>query len=220
MGKRSDFERAPRDFYPTPAEAVAPLLMHLGRNEVYAEPCAGDGALIDHLTAAGHRCAWACDIEPQRHDIHENDATTCGKGAAEVYITNPPWLRSTLHDIIINLSDQAPTWLLFDADWIHTRQAAPFLPRLRKVVSVGRVKWIADSKFTGKDNCAWHLFTAPSAELCSFHGRGFDKPRPSTDTGGEQKQGFSLIPSSIKTAAAPQEVRPAGSEPSRSGGSE
>jgi len=29
MGKRSSFERAPRDFYPTPAEAVTPLLAHL-----------------------------------------------------------------------------------------------------------------------------------------------------------------------------------------------
>ena len=29
MGKRSDFERKPRDFYPTPMEAVEPLLEHL-----------------------------------------------------------------------------------------------------------------------------------------------------------------------------------------------
>ena len=30
MGKRSDFERIPRDFYPTPYKAVLPLLPHLG----------------------------------------------------------------------------------------------------------------------------------------------------------------------------------------------
>ena len=29
MGKRSNFERNPRDFYPTPKEAVIPLLPHL-----------------------------------------------------------------------------------------------------------------------------------------------------------------------------------------------
>jgi hypothetical protein len=56
-----------------------------------------------------------------------------------------------------------PTWLLFDADWMHTRQSAPFMPHLRKIVSVGRVKWIPDSPFTGKDNCCWYLFDQTSA---------------------------------------------------------
>jgi len=171
MGKRSNFERVPRDFYPTPRAAVLPLLPHLKPRTVFAEPCAGDGRLIDVLVENGHRCAWACDIEPRRSDIHENDAATCGVGAADVFITNPPWNRADLHEIIVNLSDKAPTWLLFDADWIHTRQAAPFLPRLRKIVSIGRVKWIEDSPFTGKDNCAWHLFDKPSSEGAAFYGR-------------------------------------------------
>ena len=139
MGKRSSFERAPRDFYPTPAEAVAPLLAHLRPGTVFAEPCAGNGALVDHLKAAGHVCAWASDIEPQRDDVHENDATTCGIGAAECFITNSPWRRDILHTIIVNLSDKAPTWLLLDADWMHTRQAVPYLPRLRKVVSLSLI---------------------------------------------------------------------------------
>lgn len=171
MGKRSSFERRERDFYPTPAEAVTPLLAHLRPGTVFAESCAGDGALMDHLTAAGHVCAWASDIEPRRPDIHENDATTCGIGGAECFITNSPWARQILHEIIVNLSDQAPTWLLLDADWIHTRQAAPYLPRLRKIVAVGRVKWIPGSKFTGKDNCAWHLFDKPNVTAPLFYGR-------------------------------------------------
>lgn len=171
MGKRSDFARAPRDFYATPPAAVVPLLPHLRPNTVYAEPCAGDGALIDALAAAGHHCAWASDLEPQRADIHENDALSCGLGAAECFITNSPWRRDILHPLIVHLSDLAPTWLLLDADWVHTRQAAPFMPRLRKVVSVGRVKWIPDSKMTGKDNCAWHLFDAPNRSPACFYGR-------------------------------------------------
>lgn len=171
MGKRSSFERAPRDFYPTPAEAVAPLLAHLRPGTVFAEPCAGNGALVDHLTAAGHVCAWASDIEPQRDDVHENDALTCGLGDAECFITNSPWRRDILHAIIVNLSDKAPTWLLLDADWMHTRQAVPYLPRLRKIVSVGRVKWIPGSPHTGKDNCAWHLFDTPNVTPATFFGR-------------------------------------------------
>ena len=65
MGKRSDFERKPRDFYPTPIEAVYPLLEHLEEDFLFAEPCAGDGRLIDHLESNGGKCTHAYDIEPQ-----------------------------------------------------------------------------------------------------------------------------------------------------------
>lgn len=156
MGKRSDFSRAPRDFYPTPLEAVLPLLPHLPYGTMFAEPCAGDGALVDYLEAAGHQCIWESDIQPQR-PMMEADAMGL-LFMNGVIITNPPWDRKILHPMIEWFTHQRPTWLLFDADWVHTRQSAPFLPLLRKIVSVGRVKWIPDSKMTGKDNCAWHLF--------------------------------------------------------------
>lgn len=171
MGKRSEFQRRERDFYPTPAEAVAPLLRHLSPGTRFAEPCAGDGALVDHLTAAGHVCVWESDIAPQR-SMMEADAFALRFVSQDCIITNPPWDRKVLHPLIVHLSGQAPTWLLFDADWMHTRQAAPFLPRLRRVVSVGRVKWIPDSPFAGKDNAAWYLFDRPSAnEAALFFGR-------------------------------------------------
>jgi hypothetical protein len=174
MSKRApQFERRERDFYPTPREAVVPLLAHLPARSRFCEPCAGDGALIDHLAAAGHLCTYAFDIEPQRGDVHVGDAAielSAGYGA-DFFITNPPWDRATLHAIILNLSARLPTWLLFDADWMHTRQAAPYLPLLRKIVSVGRVKWIPGSPFIGKDNCAWHLFDANSDAPAVFIGR-------------------------------------------------
>jgi hypothetical protein len=171
VGKRSSFERVPRDFYPTPEAAVLPLLPHLPSEAHYAEPCAGDGALIDHLCDAGHICVDAWDIEPQQADILTDDARVRRSVRADWYITNPPWAREILHPIIRNLAEHKPTWLLFDADWMHTRQAAPFMPLLRKVVSVGRVKWIPDSPFTGKDNCCWYLFDASAAAPAQFVGR-------------------------------------------------
>ena len=173
MGKRSRFERVERDFYPTPVEAVGPLLPHLFPGTRFCEPCAGNGALIDHLIAAGHRCFDAWDIEPQREDILKADARTTAVNYDDLdcFITNPPWKRVSLHPIITNLSAQHPAWLLFDADWSHTRQAAPYMTLLRKIVSVGRVKWIPDSKFTGKDNCAWHLFDAQTVSPALFYGR-------------------------------------------------
>lgn len=173
MGKRSDFERKPRDFYPTPKEAVLPILPALATfgSMRFCEPCAGDGALIDHLTEAGHRCVSAWDIEPQRSDIDKSNALHRLIGNIDCFITNPPWDRRTLHPLITHLSDQHPTWLLFDADWMHTRQSAPYIDRMRIIVSVGRVKWIPDSKMTGKDNCCWYLFDKPSGERPIFVGR-------------------------------------------------
>jgi hypothetical protein len=172
--KRSDgqFERRKNDFYSTwDPRAVAALLPHLPPQTRFCEPCAGDGALLDQLTAAGHVCARARDIAPGRNDIEQKDALTTITGNIDCFITNPPWTRAILHPLIVHLSDQAPTWLLFDADWKHTKQAAPFLPRLRKIVSVGRLKWIQGSKCDGKDNCAWYLFDRPGNALPEFIGR-------------------------------------------------
>jgi len=46
---------------------------------------------------------------------------------------------------------------LFDSDWMHTKQSRTYMPFCRKIVSVGRIKWFGD--MTGKDNCAWYLFS-------------------------------------------------------------
>ena len=62
MGKRSGFERREADFYPTPKAAVAPLIPHLRGIRTFAEPCAGDGALVRHLEAVGLRCGYSGDI--------------------------------------------------------------------------------------------------------------------------------------------------------------
>lgn len=172
MGKRSSFERAPRDYYPTPIAAVVPLLSHLTYSH-FVEPCAGNGALIDHLKGAGLHCVGAFDIHPMRHDVRLKNAmqATNALRDGDCIITNPPWDRKVLHPMIEHFSAQRPTWLLFDADWMHTKQSAPYMPWLRKVVSVGRVKWIPDSKMTGKDNCAWHLFDQSTTGPTEFVGR-------------------------------------------------
>ena len=171
MGKRSDFERRERDFYPTPYEAVVPLLDHLMPRTLFVEPCAGDGVLVSHLHRHGHHCVSASDIEPQDPSVKALDVFNAQIGQGQCFITNPPWDRSILHPIIEHLSSQAPTWLLFDADWMHTKQAVPYLDRLEAIVSVGRVKWIAGSKMTGKDNCCWYLFADVPNNHTQFYGR-------------------------------------------------
>lgn len=155
MGKRSTYPRRPRDDYPTPIEAVWPLLPHLKVGTYFFEPCAGDGALVRYLESVGLICAGFTDI------VNGDDARTVtlrSDALTECFITNPPWDRPVLHEIIDNLVKQYPTWLLLDAGWMHTKQAGPFMDRLRKIVSVGRVKWVPGSDYTGKDDCAWYLF--------------------------------------------------------------
>jgi len=155
MGKRSTFERVERDLYNTPAEAVRPLLRWLHRGTPFIEPCYGEGALRRALEAAGHRFAGGFDlpIDAREHDY--------GVKQGEVFITNPPfWGKpADLHPLIENLSDQAPTWLLMSSDWLFNLSSGPIIAkRLRRIVAVGRVRWIPNSPHVGKDNCAWLLF--------------------------------------------------------------
>ena len=165
MGKRSNFIRIDRDFYPTPKKAVAPLIKHLHYIK-FIEPCAGDGRLINHLESYGLQCILAMDIDPQGDFIIKKDATRLANEGllkphfdmSHCFITNPPWSRKLLHAMITELIQILPTWLLFDADWMHTQQAVPYLQHCEKIVKIGRVKWIEDSPGPGKDNCCWYLF--------------------------------------------------------------
>ena len=176
MGKRSSYERVPRDYYPTPLAAVEPLIPHLPYTFDYVEPCAGDGRLVEHLKELtdGHaECLFKSDIEPQAKDIFTSNALELSLGAYGVVdfcITNPPWERKFLHPFIEHWVDLCPTWVLFDADWMHTKQSAALMTYCAKVVSVGRVKWIEGSKNTGKDNCCWYLFDR-DAGVTKFYGR-------------------------------------------------
>ena len=90
--------------------------------------------------------------------VIKQDALEHGYSYCDYIITNPPWNRKILHPMIDHFADQKPTWLLFDSDWMHTKQSIPYLKMLKKVVSVGRVKWIEGSASVGKDNCCWYLF--------------------------------------------------------------
>jgi hypothetical protein len=176
MSKRASgkHERRDRDFYATtPVKPVLALLPHLPGAVSFCEPCAGDGRLIRHLQKAGHVCTDAFDIQPQRHPIRTGDARTARvASSARLIITNPPWERDTLHRIIRNLAAQRPTWLLLEADWAFTQQAVPFGPHCRKIVSVGRVRWLEgtpeDQGADGFDNAAWYLFDSRSRGRTEF----------------------------------------------------
>jgi hypothetical protein len=167
MGKRSSgFERVPRDFYPTPYAAVPPLIPHLRGVRTFAEPCCGDGALVNHLESHGLQCVYQGDIAAGQDALsleHYGDADTI--------ITNPPYTRPVMHALIEHFARILPTWLLLESDWAHTKQAVPYMPRCSDIVSVGRLRWIAGTTMSGYDNFAWYRFDARHRAGPIFHAR-------------------------------------------------
>jgi hypothetical protein len=161
------------DFYPTPFRAVEPLIPYLAHVHSFAEPCAGDGDLIRHLESFGLICVWQGDI-----GVGQDALAMKSFGDPDAIITNPPHFRDTMHRLIRHFQAIAPTWLLIDADWAFTRQAAPFLPACTDIVPIGRVKWIVGSAHTGMDNYAWFRFDARHTTGPLFHwrSRGEDLP--------------------------------------------
>jgi hypothetical protein len=192
MGKRSDFVRVERDYYPTPADPVMDLSPFIADMDGFCEPCVGDGALADTLTRLGHRLALACDLTPlgpAKGYATARDALTLTKADCRGFthfVTNPPW--PALHargeptlSLIRHLSKLRPTWLLLSSDFAHNAYAPEVLAYCSTIVSVGRVKWIPDSDNSGKDNAAWYLFDRSQPQVTIFFPRGRREPIYSRD---------------------------------------
>lgn len=179
MGKRSDYPKKPRDYYPTPLEAVKPLVANLPTEFTYIEPCAGNSDLVNNIGKLTNGiCLRQYDIEPQNDFIIEFDAldlTEKETDKSDFIITNPPWTRTKqsgylMHELLEKFALLKPTWLLLDADWPHTLQSSKYIEQYCvKIVSIGRVKWFGNT--TGKDNCCWYLFDSNKTQSTIFIGR-------------------------------------------------
>jgi hypothetical protein len=123
--------------------------------------------LVRHLELHGLRCAYAGDISTGR------DALALEQyGDADVIITNPPYHRPLMHALIQHFMRLLPTWLLLETDWASTKQASPFMPCCSDIVSVGRLRWIAGTTMSSKENFAWYRFDACHLAGPIFHAQG------------------------------------------------
>ena len=176
MGKRSpDFEKKPRDYYPTiDPSAVGALAPHLRIQTWFIEPCAGAGDLLKTLEQSGSVCVSAFDIAPQSCDVTKMDClkltTDRWFEQADCFITNPPFTWVILQPIMDHLISLLPTWLLLPADVIHNVRMAPYMKKCVKVVSIGRMYW-QDNKVKGVDNYCWYLFDKDHVGPTEFIGR-------------------------------------------------
>ena len=161
MGKRSDFKRVEKDFYQTfDQRAYPPLMAHLKGTETFAEPCAGHGDMVEALGKRGLKCRYMGDIQGV-HPITKKDAlqiTERDIAECDLIITNPPWSRDILHEMILKFQSMRPTWLLFDSNWTNSKRAAPYMKNLKKIVPVGRLQWMKNTKYSAKDDVSWYLF--------------------------------------------------------------
>ena len=164
MGKRTTFEKRPRDFYATPAEAVSPVVIHLTNGQTFYEPCHGAGDLIQHLKSYGYECSGSGDIADGQ------DALSIEDVEGDVFITNPPWTWKILNPLINHLSGMKPTWLLLNADLMHNKRMASHMRNCQKVVSVGRISWMQNG-VSGFENCAWFLFNKRHNGNTEFYAR-------------------------------------------------
>lgn len=182
MAKRSDFKRVERDLYRTfDKRAVAPLMPHIEAVNEFAEPFCGHGDLVAQLQDHPERgvfCCWKSDIEPMAdlsfglacNKMDFRQVTAEHIEHADAVISNSPWQRGILHEVIDHFRVMKPLWLLLDSNWMFTKQAAPYLRYCEKIVTVGRLKWIPGTKDDGKDDCAWYLFKSYECET-KFYGR-------------------------------------------------
>ena len=140
MGKRTNFPPAPRDFWPTPLKAVQPLIPHLDGIRRVAEPCAGEGDLVQHLESFGLCCTYQGDIATGQDalDLTSDDI------ADSPIITNPPFSKKSqplLRRMLVHFPRISPaTWLLLPADFASNQWFADFLPSCTDIVAIGRVK--------------------------------------------------------------------------------
>lgn len=183
MGKRSSFDRLSKDLYPTiDPRAVPPVLPFLMAEGIrsFVDPCWGWGHSVGPLTRAGLTCLGRYDIDPktqikvdpdlpgqQGHVIQRDgrDLSFADLNGADAIITNPPWSRALLHQLIERWSKMVPTWLLFDANWKNNTTKVPDLitNHCTDFVPVARLKWFPGTDHTEQDNCGWYRFHAAEA---------------------------------------------------------
>jgi hypothetical protein len=183
MGKREDIKKpkSPRDFYATiDPDAVKPLIPFV-KGKTYAEPCAGNGDLIQMLHNEGVVCVYASDIEYSlflQTNGYWGDATKTPLSfydESDVIITNPPFSKALLLPIMDHLMQSGiPLWLLLPADIIQNKYMAPYMKKCKTILSVGRLCWFPN-EVTGKmvkgvDNFVWLEFVNYDTSTV-FHGR-------------------------------------------------
>lgn len=180
MGKRSDFDKNPRDYYRTfdrrAGDVLSPFIKDI---KYFAEPFCGAGDLVHQLQEShGKFCMWKSDIEPQPdlsfgvncqvmsyEEVHYEQLRNC-----QLMITNPPFTKEVFHKSIEHFTPLIDCWWLMASDWLFNKGSSKIIDKfVTDVVAIGRMRWIPNSKMSGKDNMVWVKTSYSKEEPVRFH---------------------------------------------------
>ncbi len=180
MGRRSNFKnKQPRDYWPTVDPAAVTTLIPFIKGKTFAEPCVGNGDLVD-LLFVDAKCNWESDIEPQKKGVIQKDATDLTAEDlvdCDYIITNPPFSFEMLQPLLDYLPTLKPTWLLLNATFMQNKRSQPYIKKCSDIVSVGRLFWVTEGGdpkqrgIKGKEDYCWYLFHNKEQPHTVFHGR-------------------------------------------------
>ena len=174
MGKRTSYEKRPRDYWPTPRSAIEPLHDFV-RGQTFVEPCAGAGDIIKGLGGISE-CVGAYDIEPDGPGITRYNALHLSwtmMNGADLIITNPPYSWLLLKDMLTWFIELRPTWLLLPSDLSNNKRFQHFMVKCSDMIPVGRVSWLNNGQ-SGYENSSWYMFDAGWSKPYTRTHRRFD----------------------------------------------
>jgi hypothetical protein len=110
-------------------------------------------------------------VEPRDDRVFRSDALTWADPRLDggiLIITNPPYAWPLLSRMIPLFGDRVwLSWLLLEASFMHTKRAGPLMRRCRKIVSIGRLKWVDGSAHGSTKDYAWYQFGQESGPEAS-----------------------------------------------------
>lgn len=158
MGRRSSYDKIPRDLYESIDPNCIPhnLIKHITGKTFY-EPCVGSGQLVKHMESAGANCVGGSDIKPLGDWASVQvknglDLTEMDLVGVDLIATNPPFSKDTLLPLIDHWTSLRPTLLLLSATHMHVKYFQPYMAKCSNVVSIGRLyffenQWVTDYEF-------------------------------------------------------------------------
>ena len=158
MSKRTKTDSAlenPKNFWPTPFSAAAPLARALPPATQYQELCGGDGRLIGSLFAFGHVCVHAVDLEPRSSMVGLGDGRFALPGVT--IVTNPPFAWELLQPLLDAWVGRNETWLLLPWDMTCNLTMNQYARHIDRQLPLGRVSWLDNGK-GGFENYGWFRF--------------------------------------------------------------
>jgi hypothetical protein len=173
MSKRTNFDKIPKDFYPTfDKSALVPAFVNDISEKTYAEPCCGEGDLVNLLSRIAV-CKWQSDLENRGYGVVKDAMEVSISDIADVdmIITNPPYTKSIVLPMIDHFTALKPTWLLLPADWMHNIYFKPYLGKCSKIISIGRMSWMRNTKMKSTENYCWYFWEDMENKNTTFIGR-------------------------------------------------